>query len=163
MKQDHSVLQLLLLQYGNTLHKGTRRLSSDILHSQNLLSTDHSTQNPQGKPSPFSVSTCLRIWHICRLPALTMMPISSIGAGFSKMFRREKGKYVQIHQAVVREHKKFKGFVSKTSVLWPWVPDYDSSEERRNGGNHSPCIGQPRVSPENKRPITLKILIKNPK
>lgn len=157
------MLQLLLLQYSNTLHKGTCKLSSDILHSQNLLSTDHSTQNPQGKPSPFSVSTCFRIWHICRLPALTMMPISSIAAGFLKMFRREKGKYVQIHQAVVREHKKFKGFVSKTSVLWPWVPDYDCSEERRNGGNHSPMYWPTLCFTWKQRPITSKILIKNPK
>lgn len=87
-KYNHSVLQLFLLQYCNTLHKGTCRISSDILHSQHLLSTDHFTQNPQGKPSPFSVSTCFRIWSMCRLPALTMMPISFIAARFFKTFKR---------------------------------------------------------------------------
>lgn len=56
---------------------------------------------------------------MCGPPALTMMPISSIAAAFFKTFKRERGKYVQIHQAVVRRHKKFLGLVSKIPVLLP--------------------------------------------
>lgn len=118
-KQNHSVFQLFLLQYCNTLPRETCRLSSDILQSQHLLSTDHFTQNPQGIPSPFSVSTCFRIWPMCRLPALTMMPISSIAAGFLKTIQREKGKYVQIHQAVVRRHKNFEDLYLKLLFCCP--------------------------------------------